>query len=520
MISKEIKGKGFRGALNYIYEKRANAEWICGSTISIAEPKYLTKEFSLYRKLRPEIKDPVFHGILSISKGENLSKEQWTYCIQHYLKTQGFNENHPFVAVKHNDKENEHIHIVASRIGLDGSLNRLSYSKYKGMQACRELEKKFNLRQLETSRDENGKVLPYKPAEKKRTTRQERGKAERLKNQGKRDDSVPERQRLQGIIDDVLKKRPIHFDDFCAQLNAQGVEITPMIQQGKDGKPALKGLKYKINGLQFKASSLGTDYKVGALFKRGLSFGDYLPARKRLQALIDNAIAEKKHVYALDFCDSLKRNGVEVELRIDKNPNGRERLTNILYKFNGFAFKASRMGKGYKVGRLFRQGLRYGKFTPIYKEIRPSRRLKKLTRKAFNKAKNVALYTGDPIEFLMFKNSDKQTREALLSLLKFKKFLKLIFNSVGRKRTAEGIVDALFNAWERYKAEYVVKRKEQRAQVILEVPSVAQSEAEIDAKIAERLAQLKKKAQPQKQQIKPEIEITQQNQIPKKRRGR
>lgn len=43
MISKEMKGKGFRGALCYIYETRAKAEWICGTTVSLAEPKNLQK---------------------------------------------------------------------------------------------------------------------------------------------------------------------------------------------------------------------------------------------------------------------------------------------------------------------------------------------------------------------------------------------------------------------------------------------------------------------------------------------
>ena len=274
MISKEMKGKGFRGALCYIYETRAKAEWICGTTVSLAEPKKLAKEFDFYAALRLEITDPVFHGILSISRGEKLSNEAWKECAEYYLKEQGFNDNFPFVAVKHKDKSNEHIHIVVSRVGIDGSLNRLSYSKYKGLQVCRTLEKRFNLRQLETSKNAYGKEMPFKPAERKKTTRKERGKAERLSAKNSEKKCIPTRKKLQNLIDEVLQSPPVHFDDFCLKLKEKDVAISALIQENDEGKSVLKGLKYELDGLFFKASSLGTAYKVDALMKRGLLFGD------------------------------------------------------------------------------------------------------------------------------------------------------------------------------------------------------------------------------------------------------
>lgn len=276
MISKEMKGKGFRGALCYIYETRAKAEWICGTTVSLAEPKKLTKEFDWYSSLRPEITDPVFHGILSVSRGEKLTNQQWKECVGYYLKEQGFNDNFPFVAVKHKDKSNEHIHIIVSRVGIDGSLNRLSYSKYKGMQVCRTLEKMFNLRQLETSKNAYGKEIPFKPADRKKTTIKERGKAERLSAKNSEKKSQPTREKLQNFIDEVLQEKTILFDDFCLKLNEKGVAISPLLQQDDKGKIVLKGLKYELEGLFFKASSLGTAYRVENLLKRGLLLDDLL----------------------------------------------------------------------------------------------------------------------------------------------------------------------------------------------------------------------------------------------------
>lgn len=274
MISKEMKGKRFSGALSYIYEPRAKAEWIYGTTVSLSETKRLIREFESYASLRSEIDDPVFHGILSISKGEYLSNEEWKECIEYYLKNLGFNKNHPFVAVKHNDKANDHIHVVVSRIGIDGTLNRLSYSKYRGMQTCRYLEKKFNLRQLKTSTNLYGKELPFHPAERKKTTRKERGKAERINLKSDRKNHIPTREKLQNLIDEILREKPIFFDDFCLKLNEHGVAIFPWIQKEMDGKFVLRGMKYQLDGLYFKASSLGTAYKINSLMERGLLFND------------------------------------------------------------------------------------------------------------------------------------------------------------------------------------------------------------------------------------------------------
>ncbi|TAG22567.1 MAG: relaxase, partial [Oscillatoriales cyanobacterium] len=99
MIGKQIKGTGFRGCLNYVLGKKDAA--LIGGTMCGQTPEELAAEFAIARQLRPNLKVAVFHAT--------------------YMKTMGF-DNNQYTVVKHSDTKHDHIHIVASRIRLDGSV--------------------------------------------------------------------------------------------------------------------------------------------------------------------------------------------------------------------------------------------------------------------------------------------------------------------------------------------------------------------------------------------------------------
>jgi type IV secretory pathway VirD2 relaxase len=49
-------------------------------------------------------------------------------------------EKHQYICVRHNDTDKEHIHIVANRIGLDGSVWHGQHSAFNTIAACERLE--------------------------------------------------------------------------------------------------------------------------------------------------------------------------------------------------------------------------------------------------------------------------------------------------------------------------------------------------------------------------------------------
>jgi len=82
-------------------------------------PKELSAEFKLSRELRPNLNRVVYHSSLSLPPGENLNDQQWKEVANKYMSHMGF-DGSQFVAVKHQDTEHSHIHILASRVRLDG----------------------------------------------------------------------------------------------------------------------------------------------------------------------------------------------------------------------------------------------------------------------------------------------------------------------------------------------------------------------------------------------------------------
>ena len=80
-----------------------------------------------------------------------------------------------YVAVEHNDRHHQHLHLVISRVRPDGSLVRDRLGDYfEAMRVCRQLETEFGLRQVlpeqgrglhQATRDEYREALRTEAAE-------------------------------------------------------------------------------------------------------------------------------------------------------------------------------------------------------------------------------------------------------------------------------------------------------------------------------------------------------------------
>lgn len=101
---------------------------------------------------KPNIKEPVWHAMISLDKGEHLTNEQWQQATDEYIEKMGFS-NCPFVVVKHHDTEHEHVHIIASRVSYDRQLVSDSFDYPRSQVVARDLEARFNLRSVPNSWD-------------------------------------------------------------------------------------------------------------------------------------------------------------------------------------------------------------------------------------------------------------------------------------------------------------------------------------------------------------------------------
>ena len=132
MIANQSKNRSFRSTLEYTLEKE-EAE-IIDSNMGGYNPRQLAKEFGAARRLRPNFQRACGHIILSLPHREashpqgeyheHLDDEKYALIARRWLKEMQFLgdglHKSQYVIARHQDTKHEHIHIIASRIRMDG----------------------------------------------------------------------------------------------------------------------------------------------------------------------------------------------------------------------------------------------------------------------------------------------------------------------------------------------------------------------------------------------------------------
>lgn len=246
-----VRGGGFGGAVRYVSDTKKGAEHIGGTMMGITS-KELIQEFGVVRKLRPEIEKPVWHCSLSLPKGERLEAEKWEAVTADFMDKMGFSDVTPYTVFRHKDTEYDHVHIVASRIDAVGELWQGKWEAKHAINASQALEKEYNLT-----------ITPGLEKEGKGKKSVKKNEIERASRTGER----PARFELQELIDDSLQK-PCTAVEFCERLEYLDVSVRPNI--AKTGR--MNGFSFEFNGVAFKGSSLGADYKWKKLQERGVTY--------------------------------------------------------------------------------------------------------------------------------------------------------------------------------------------------------------------------------------------------------
>ena len=248
MIAKAIKGRGFRGALEYDLSKEQGR--LIDTNMEGDGPRKLAKEFGEIRKLRPKLGKAVLHVSLSAAPGEHLSDTQWTEIGQRYLHGMGLDDNQ-YLITRHDDTEHEHVHLLINRIRVDGNVTSDSHDYRRHEILMRAIERDYSLQSVRPSID----------TERRAATK---GEIE----QGLRTGVPSTRQRLQQLCDGAITTSR-GYSDYAERLEAAGVELLPVTQL--DGQK-LSGLSYRLDDVMMKGSDLGKGHSPVGLAKRGISY--------------------------------------------------------------------------------------------------------------------------------------------------------------------------------------------------------------------------------------------------------
>lgn len=148
MISNVYQSENFGRLVNYLTSKQGASR--IGGNMVLYEAEGLIREFRFIHSLKPRAPKPVIHVCFSLPDGDALDSDQWETIADRYMKEMKLDYNQ-YITVRHTDAAHDHIHILASRIRLDGKLSSLWQSKAKSQQFVRQIEKEFDLQRIPSS---------------------------------------------------------------------------------------------------------------------------------------------------------------------------------------------------------------------------------------------------------------------------------------------------------------------------------------------------------------------------------
>ncbi|HDH1368671.1 relaxase/mobilization nuclease domain-containing protein [Klebsiella pneumoniae] len=247
-MQKIKRGKAFNGLISYLLKPASHHKsdpYVIGGNVIESFAEALSAEFNATKLLRSDVSKPVWHNSLRLPVGENLPMQKWKQIADDYMKRMGFSETHLRAYVLHDDKDGQHIHIVASRI--DATSGKLYLGKNENLISTRiiqELEKDY---QLTRTKGTDAMKPSSSPAKRKKS-----------RNEAMLEDRTGEKcpkTIIQEAIDTLITSK-ISEDEFVQQLAAQKIKAIP--NRASTGK--MNGFSFEYANISFKASQLGKKY--------------------------------------------------------------------------------------------------------------------------------------------------------------------------------------------------------------------------------------------------------------------
>ena len=252
MVPKITVGAGLRGALEYDQSPKdggLRAEWVAGTLIGT--PREMAAQAGHFRALRPDCKKPVWRCSISLPPSDGRQTlHKWESIATDFLREMGIPQNAAWCAIRHFERDHDHIHLTVLRTLPDGSLWNQEHSARRAIKVCEKLEQMHNLNTHSRA-----------PTPKDRPSRAEIEIAQRK-------GTPMSRELIQDSVNSILQAHTegIDFADLQKLLVAKGVDIQPYAPGG-----VLKGVSYFCDSFKWPGSKIGREYSAG-LIERGVRY--------------------------------------------------------------------------------------------------------------------------------------------------------------------------------------------------------------------------------------------------------
>jgi len=146
MIAKIVKGRSFKGVVNYILDKAKQTELLAAEGIRHKSKESIIRSFIVQSGLNPRVSKTVGHISLDFSAQDKdkLTNAKMVQIANEYMTKMGIT-NTQYIIGRHYDKEHPHIHIVFNRLDNNGKTISDKNDRYRSEKICKELTEKHGL---------------------------------------------------------------------------------------------------------------------------------------------------------------------------------------------------------------------------------------------------------------------------------------------------------------------------------------------------------------------------------------
>lgn len=144
MIAKNIKGKSFKGCVNYVMDE--SAELLEAEGVFTDNVKDIIRSFAMQRLGRKEIKQPVGHIPISFAPEDKhrMTNDFMIQLAKEYMQDMSI-KNTQYIIIRHHNTDNDHLHIVYNRIDNNLKLISVNQDYKRNIKVCKKLKDKYNL---------------------------------------------------------------------------------------------------------------------------------------------------------------------------------------------------------------------------------------------------------------------------------------------------------------------------------------------------------------------------------------
>ncbi|PCH78082.1 MAG: hypothetical protein COB98_01605 [Flavobacteriaceae bacterium] len=142
---------------------------IISTNMCLGDSTSINKQMSIHNAVNDRCLKNTFHIKIRLApedKGK-LSILDWIDISNGYAKKMDFNNNPYAVYIHEEGTENEHIHVVASRIQPNNLASNNSFTHFKSMDYARHLEEKYRLRMVQRKLEKLKKNEAFIPTDKR-----------------------------------------------------------------------------------------------------------------------------------------------------------------------------------------------------------------------------------------------------------------------------------------------------------------------------------------------------------------